>query len=111
MSFKEIHGKNKASLPSNKTEREKLISFLKFRSCANPDDAKAIRQLLRELRKTKSKTNVGNANETSQPITQIPEEIKWFDLDWKFDYAGGINALEKKFPDKPIFLELTNKYN
>ena len=106
--FKTIHAETDVILPTSK-KLEQLKSFLNKLSASNETDAKIIRELLRKLRKTDSFNNTDNPDDNNTTFA-IPEEISWHDLDWKYAYDKGLQGLIAEFPDKPIILEMTNKY-
>ncbi len=109
--YKTIHAETDAIMPIG-IKLEQLKSFLNKSSASNETDAKIIRNLLRKLRKTDSINNTDNSDDDENNTTfTIPEEISWHDLDWQYPYDKGLQGLLAKFPDKPIILELTNKYS
>ena len=107
-SYIKIHEKQEnAALPEGEALQQ-LKLFLKSSSASNETDAQIIRNLLRQLRA--SDNAVVDNNGSSAPEL-IPDEIAWNDLDWQYPYEKSMAGLLEKFPDKPIIMELTNKYS
>ena len=106
-----IHRNTDAILPEG--ERfDQLMAFLRKSAAANETDAEIIRDLLNKLRKTNLINNTEDADDDDNNSKfSIPEELNWHDLDWQYPYSKGLQGLLEKFPDKPIILELTNKYS
>ncbi|MCK5345808.1 MAG: hypothetical protein KAR20_20500, partial [Candidatus Heimdallarchaeota archaeon] len=106
-----IHRNTDAILPEG--ERfDQFMAFLRKSAAANETDAEIIRDLLNKLRKTNLINNTEDADDDDNNSKfSIPEELNWHDLDWQYPYSKGLQGLLEKFPDKPIILELTNKYS